>query len=319
MKILFYGRTQGNSGPDNVNRSLYAHLTPAFLPARQGGSFQELWKDLNALLSCDALVVSGLSRKGCFLTAAAKLLGKRCVYLLHGCAAWERETNGLSSLAPERQERYLLKTADALLAVSRMHRDWMARRYPQYGEKLGWVNPGRREFPKGERTFQKKRGSILAAGADRPVKNNLTLAQAVEQLEGQFHLEVCGASCHGNPFESFSHTAYLGLLSQEAYWRKLEETEIFVVNSSVEPFSLSALEALDRGCSLLLSSQTGVRDLLTLEESDLIWDPLDTEELKNKLLWIQAHPNGQRISVKPWSWADAVARLEQLCREGGCP
>ena len=93
--ILFYGRTQGNSGPDNVNRQIYAHLSSGFLPAGKG----HFLRDLAMLLRCDGLLVSGLSRRGCVLTWAAKRLGKTTVYLLHGCAAWEAEGNGRRYLA----------------------------------------------------------------------------------------------------------------------------------------------------------------------------------------------------------------------------
>lgn len=316
MKILFFGRTQGNSGPDNVNRAVYAHLTPSFLKAEPGGGIRGLLRDLRKLCRCEVLVVSGLSRKGCVLTGAAKLLGRRVVYLMHGCAEFEKEINGLSHRAPIKQERYLMASCHKILTVSKRYQDWVAERYPKYAEKLGHVNPGVPALPdyKGNRKLP---GSIMAAGADRAIKNNLSLARAVENLEGKASLQICGACCHGNPFETFRHTRYLGLLPQEAYWQKLRETEVFVVNSSLESFGLSALEALSCGCSLLISGNAGVCDLLPLEEEDTIRDPLDTEELKNKLLWIQAHPNHARLRARKWTYDDMVQRLEELCRKVG--
>ena len=163
--ILFYGRTQGNSGPDNVNRAIFEHMGHGFLPA-QG----RLGQDLMKLLGCDTLLVSGLSRRGCFLVWAARMLNKRTVYLLHGCAAWEAEVNGLEHRAPLAQERYLLDRCHRILTVSESYRDFLARRYPQCREKLGFWHPGIPEMQ--VCAGQKIPGTILAAGADRPLKNN---------------------------------------------------------------------------------------------------------------------------------------------------
>ena len=81
---------------------------------------------------------------------------------------------------------------------------------------------------------------------------------------------------------------------------------------------ISPLEALSRGCSLLVSRGAGICELLNLEEMDIIENPLDTEELKSKLLWIHHHPNHSRLALPKRSWADAVAELARLC-EGGRP
>lgn len=321
MTILFFGRTQGNSGPDNVNRAYDTHLSSRFLRAEPGGGIPGLLRDLGKLLRCRVLVVSGLSRKGCILMGAAKLLGRKTLYMMHGCAKFEREVNHLRSERPLRQERFLMGHCDRILAVSRRYREWLAERYPQHAEKLDFLNPGIPELPPRDPEGKRIPGSILAAGADREIKNNLPLARAVEELGGGFHLEVCGAGYHGNPFANFQYSRYLGLLSQEDYWAKLRQTELFVVNSTVESFGLSALEALSCGCSLLVSENAGVCDLLELQEKDIIYDPLDTEELKNKIRWLQAHPNHARLRARKWTHADAAAALEAICfrLEGGNP
>ena len=321
MNILFYGRTQSNSGPDNVNRAYYNHLPDRFLRGEPGGGIPGLLRDLNKLLQCRVLVVSGLSRKGCILTAAAKLLGRKTLYMMHGCAEFEQKINRQSGKAPVRQERCLMKHCDRILAVSRRYRDWLAQRYPQYAGKLDSLNPGIPELPPRDWEESRIPGSIMAAGADREIKNNLPLARAVEELDGTFQLEVCGAGYHGDPFAPFQHTRYLGLLPQAEYWKKLRQTEVFVVNSSLESFGLSALEALSCGCSLLISANAGVCDLLELEETDIIRDPLDTEELKNKLTWVHHHPNHARLRARKWTHADAAAELEAICirLKGGNP
>lgn len=319
MNIFFYGRTRGNSGPDNVNRAWLTRLPENFLAAGSENKYLQLAEALWKLLFCRVMVVSGLSRMGCILTAAAKLLGKKAVYIMHGCAAFEAEANRIENTgAALAQERFLLETADLLLPVSRKYMLWVRQRYPQYGGKLDFLHPGMPSFPDLPRG-ETLPGSILACGADREIKNNLPLARAVETMEGAAYLTVCGASCHGDPFADFSHTEYLGLLPQRDYWQKLSETEVFVLNSSVESFGMSALEALACGCSLLVSRFAGVTDLLELEPEDVIWDPMDTEALKNKLSHLRKHPNNVRLrrqlAQNPWTCEDALHRLEILCRQ----
>ena len=89
-----------------------------------------------------------------------------------------------------------------------------------------------------------------------------------------------------------------------------------MVNSTRESFGISPLEALACGCSLLVSRGTGICELLSLQEEDIIEDPLDTEKLKSKLLWIHSHPNHCRLTLPRRSWDAAVTELAQLCERG---
>lgn len=94
---------------------------------------------------------------------------------------------------------------------------------------------------------------------------------------------------------------------------------MFVLKSIMEPFSLSTIEALFCGCSVLVSNLAGVTDLLDLEETDIIFNPVDKEEIRTKMLYLLEHPNNDRIMSKfipeKWTYQKMVERLECLCRE----
>ena len=158
----------------------------------------------------------------------------------------------------------------------------------------------------------------MATGADRGVKNNIVLVQAIEALEGKAELSVCGAIYHGVP-QGLRFSKYTGVIPHGQFVEKLSCTELFVLNSIFESFSLSAIEALMCGCSVLISEVAGVTDLLALEETDIIHDPMDVEEIRSKIEYLLAHPNNERIlsslDIEEYSYPRQVQKLEAMCRE----
>ena len=82
MKILFWGGTGGNIGPVNINKGVVPNLSDRFWTVTVRGKYRELLDAFWKLLRSDAVVVSGVSRKGAILVGAAKFLGKRSVHLL---------------------------------------------------------------------------------------------------------------------------------------------------------------------------------------------------------------------------------------------
>ena len=274
---------------------------------------------LKALVS-NVVVVSGISRQGKILTGFAKFLKKKVVLIMHGCAAYEVVVNEQKNCeAMLEQERYLMEKADLLLPVSKKFRNWVQERYPQYADKTKYLYNGiNKSLLVGGESSVKKKGLVIAAGADRVVKNNIKVAQAIEQMNGQAQLEIYGAICHGME-EEFEHAKYLGSIPYAMFMKKLSESELFVQNSLYEPFSLAVVEALMNGASILISENVGVGDLLALEESDLIHDPMNVQEIREKIEYLLEHPNNERIlsslNLDEYSCQKSVERLEQLCRE----
>ena len=308
MKILFWGETEGNSGPENVNELIAENLTDSFVCVRERNPVRKMLKGIRYCLESDVTVISGVSRKGCLLA----LLAKRVVYILHGCAAREAEADGLEVPAAIRQERYLMKKADLLLCVSENFRDWVRDVYPQYAGKTDFLHPGvecRRV------TGQKIPGSVIAAGGDSAIKNNAVLAEAVEGLGGRAKLEVYG-SLRGQP-ASRTHTRWMGGVSHGEFLQRLARAEIFVLNSRFETFSLAVIEALGCGCSVLVSEKAGVTEVLAPEETDILRDPLDTEEIRRKISCLLEKPNnGRLLQSLDWEEISAegyVRRLEEKC------
>lgn len=320
MKILFWGSTKGNGGPSSVNRGIVSNFTPCFWKANAKNKYVEL---LEAIIKCilsDVVVVSCGSKQGILLMGLAKLLGKKCAYIMHGCAEYEIVVNAQENcefMLP--QERFLLKHTDLILPVSKKFRDWVCERYPQYAYKTKYLYNGidKRVQQVPERKLRIK-GSVAADGADRGVKNNIVVTRVIEQMAGKAYLTVYGSIDHGVP-TGLEYTKYVGMIPHSEYIRKLQETELFVVNSIFETFSISAIEAICCGCSILISEIVGVTDLLALEESDIIHDPMNEQEIREKIEYLLEHPNNERIMSKldldEYSYEKSVKKLEQMCRE----
>lgn len=311
MKYLFWGETERPNGPGNVNRGFHTHLSRNFLRPTLSNRYLRLLQGAGMLLRCRVLVVSGVSRQGCILTALAGILRKKTVYLLHGSAC--REALWHPDPLLQKQEAYLLERSALLLCVSRSFRDWMGNAYPQYAGKTRHLYPGV-TVPAGL-PYSPVPRTVAAAGGDGEIKGNSVLIRAVEMLP-DVRLTVYGPARKTGDFGSVRYT---GRLPREEFWQGLSETALFVLNSRFESFSLSALEALCLGCSLLITEKAGAAELLRLEESDVIHDPEDPRELAEKIACLLEHPNNRRLLAslnrKELEWDAVCDRLEGFCQE----
>ena len=318
MKILFWGTTKGNVGPGNVNKGIIANLTDCFLNVNVSGKYGEVLDAFWKLTFCDMVVVSGVGRWSAILVSMAKFLKKKSAYLMHGCAEQEYLLNGIQ---PDEKglkyEKCLWEYSDLILPVSRRYMEWAKKQYPQYAHKMDYVYNGvdAALFANFD-VCNKVPGTVAVSGGLSRLKNNLVVAEAVEALEGKACLRIYGGRKQPLP-ERYRHTERMGKLSNEQFLNQLRQTSLFVLNSLLESFSIAALEALACGCSVLVSEVAGVCDLLALEETDIIHDPMDVDEIRSKIDYLLDHPNYERLrsqfDPEQWSFAKMVENLEAKC------
>lgn len=318
MKILFWGGIKENNGPANINKGIVANLTDRFRYVTARGKCREMAGALWLLLRSDAVVISGVSRKAAILAVAARMLGKKSLYLMHGCAEAEATLNGR---APDKGglawESCIWKHADLLLPVSKRYMLWFREQYPQYACKTDYIYNGVDPTLFARPVSGKKQpGTVAVSGGLAPLKNNEPVIRAVEALEGKASLTVYGCTGEG-PGAQYYHTVLREVLPNEEFLHCLEQTSLFVLNSRLESFSIAAVEALACGCSLLISGAAGVADILALEETDILHDPMDEGEIRRKIQWLLDHPNHDRLRSRfepeRWSFQKMVQHLEQKC------
>ena len=317
VKILFWGDTARNNGPMNINKGIIANLTEPFVTVKRCGKYRDFIDACWKLTCSDVLVVSGVSRIGYLLVKAAKLLQKPSVYIMHGCGKYEIELNRVTCPGKGLEwEAYLLEKADLLLPVSEKFMHWVHGRYPEYAEKTKFLYNGiDKSLFDSAVVGQKKSGSVAVSGGLTPLKNNMPVLKAVEALQGKAFLTIYGASADGHR----TYARKVSKLPHDRFLQELAGEQLFVLNSVFETFSIAVMEALACGCSILVSEVAGITGLLALEETDLIHDPMDKEEIRRKMEYLLDHPNRERIlsqfDAEEWTFDKMVQRLEKHCKE----
>ena len=142
MKHFFlYGDTCINAGPQNVNRSLVENSDECMLYVESHNKYIRRIEKLLKGLYCSTVVLSADYKL--FDIKLFRLFGKRLVYIMHGCVQYENVINNLG-LAKQRllNEKTVLDESDIIVAVSENYSKWVKYKYPQYADKLTFVNNG---------------------------------------------------------------------------------------------------------------------------------------------------------------------------------
>ncbi len=139
-----------------------------------------------------------------------------------------------------------------------------------------------------------------------------------ERINRKIELQICGRRYYDNDiFSEYSHTTYLGMLPNEQFMEKLSNAHVFILNSEVESFGLSAVDALQAGCNILISQNSGIRSILSLAEEDIIFDTHNPLEIADKIEKLISKDNCMRIldsiDFDHYSWKSVTERLYKIC------
>ncbi len=122
--------------------------------------------------------------------------------------------------------------------------------------------------------------------------------------------------------DSFRCVKDAGRVSFEKTREYMRNCDIFIQNSSFETFGLAPLEALTEGANLLFSKNTGalcVFDEDALRPEDIIEDCENVREIADRISYLSAHPNNERlmdgIDLCAHSWRRSAGRLLELALE----
>lgn len=165
----------------------------------------------------------------------------------------------------------------------------------------------------------REKGRIIAVGGDRKLKNNIVVANAVAKLDDSKKLMVYGHLYHPDALPKEKNIEFKGLVPQKQLYEEMMKSELYVLNSVYEPFALSVFDALLCGCSILVTNVAGALELLNVTEQDVIYDPMDENEIAGKIDYLLQHPNNERLmknlDFEKISYKAEVERLEQFCRK----
>lgn len=319
-KYLFVGGTDGNTGPANVNKGIVANLPETFCVANSISKLKKYASAILGTIRCEVIVASGMSKVGLYAIKLAKLLRKKTIYIMHGCYEIESALNDANADQNSLQmEQYILHQADLILPVSKRYGQMIQERYPFCKGKTAYLHNGVDKVSLDCDNIKREKGRVIAVGGDRKLKNNVPVAKAMAKLDNEKILVVYGHLYHPDDLPKGNNIEFKGLVPQEQLYKEMMHSELYVLNSIYEPFALSVFDALLCGCSILVTNIAGALELLDATEHDVINDPMDENEIANKIGYLLQNPNNARLmsnlDFDRISYKAEVEKLEGFCKQ----
>lgn len=304
MRIFFVGDFEGNNGPASVNKALRKYMPESTLYSVENQKLKRVLELFYKISKCDVVLFSGLSKINILGLQLARIQRKKAAYLMHGCIAVESKINNEYNERIIKIENKVLKIAPKIICVSKSFMNWMKENYPQYKDKLDYVNNGI-DFDLLEESrnivVERDDNTILSVGGGMPMKNIKAICKAISVLNKREkrHLKLIVIGKKGKDtdiIKSYPFVTYLENVPKNkmVYYYKI--SRLYIQNSIFETFGLAPIEALMCGCNLLISNNIGAKDLFRdLDNNDLIYDVEDINEIATKIIYNLKNNNNIRL------------------------
>lgn len=330
MRIFLAGDYRTGTGPANVTKNYLECLPKDTLYLKAQSKLFRVPEILIKTMLADVVLYSGYSRQNLLGLKWARILKKPSAYLMHGCVEHENAINGVPNAEMNRVERTTMALADRTFAVSEWFAGWLRDNYPEYKDKIdAAVNGVDFTLLRETENSDDKRNprQILSIGGGMPRKKIKYLCEAVQLLNSKASDEPVRLIVIGDrgldtkEIDGYPFVENKGLISFEETKALLHSSALFIQNSCFETFGLAPLEALLCGASILLSKQVGALELFPgIQETDVIQNYADTEEIAVKIDYLLQHANAKRlineIDKESTSWeartCQLVKKLEQI-------
>ncbi|QQS59537.1 glycosyltransferase family 4 protein [Candidatus Peregrinibacteria bacterium] len=228
-----------------------------------------------------------------------------------------------------RRERAGMERADRILAVSRHTKNVIQKDYGIPEHKIGVVHNGaesvhhRLEYVSPRFRHQK---TILFLGRLTVQKGPdwlIKIAKKVLEKDQNVQFLIAGTGhmlpqlLHEITTSGLSqHVIPLGFLNDSEREKAFKNTDLYIMPSVSEPFGLSAIEAAQRGIPVIMSKQSGAKEVLS---NSLLADFWDVDKMAHLVLAaLHYHPLHQTLSekahgeIKHLTWD---RQAEKICHE----
>ncbi len=117
-----------------------------------------------------------------------------------------------------------------------------------------------------------------------------------------------------------NRVTFTGVIMHDDVEKYLKKSDVFVFPSLGDSFSLSALEAASCGLPLIVSDNTGMKDLMTDGDEGFIIDYQSSEDIKDAVMWFVNHPDDiilmgkkARKMAEKATWSKYYERVSEIC------
>lgn len=228
-------------------------------------------------------------------------------------------------------EKMMLDNSDLIITVSDYEKDILKKHYDIKGDNIYVVHNGFDGFGDvknssldikfladkkvvlfvGRLSFQKGAEYLIKAAGEvvKRVKNAVFIIVGSGGEEARLLDLVCKLGLQ-------RHFYFTGFLRDEELYSLYRVAHIFVMPSLSEPFGIAALEAASCGIPIILSKNSGVKEVL---KNVFLIDFWDTRELSNKLIGLLRYkPLSQEMSVNVLRdslgarWLDSAKQINMI-------
>ena len=180
--------------------------------------------------------------------------------------------------AIKRYEAIVYDASDRIVCVSKSCMKFVQKQFPKYGNKMDYiynvVDVNKIKNVCQEKKYLRQGNKILSVGGGMRRKNNLTIAKTIDKNFDNLEYIVVGDMLEdGEEIKKFGFVTWIRHLTHETLLQLMNETDLYIQNSTFETFGLAIIEALYAGCSLLVSQAVGCMELFeTITDMDIIYD-----------------------------------------------
>lgn len=313
MRLFVIGDYKSGTGPANVTKRLIEELLKLnkdTLFLKSTGKLMRFFELISKVKKAELCVLSGHSKQNLIALKKAHSLGKKVLFIMHGCVEYENAINDQVDESMNKVERQVLKECDMILAVSNQFALWLKEKYPEYKNKIEVLRNGVDWESFESLTLSDNAASqsyrILSVGGGMKRKRILQICKAVELLKKDSDCEnqdiiLTVAGDEGKDSEAINAYPFvdnIGLVSKDKIKEIYANSNLFIQNSCFETFGLAPLEALISGCDILLSKNIGALSVFNkdmVEDTDIVQDCDNPEEIAQKIKLIMKKSNHDRL------------------------
>ena len=321
-RFLLNGAWHLNAGPANVNKAIIDNRDDSMGFTKSRNRILRKFESIFKCITYPIIVFSAYYP--IHELWLAKFFHKRIIILAHGCAKYENKINNLNLPSIDlKKESKFFAAADIIVTVSAKYIEIIKHEYPNVSQKLKYCHNGidiANTFFKHNNTSTSYK--IAVSGGNRPIKRNYYVCKAIEKLilKG-FNIELLvfgRLHKNGEKIDNFPFVKTFGQIDNKQYQEYLKTSDLFVLNSETESFGLALADAINCGCSLLISENVGAIEIINnLRYEDVIHNFSDIDEIAGKISHLLKVSNAEyifnSIDSLECSKEKSYHRLKEIC------